>query len=588
MPSSLIVGGLLPVDLDVDRRGDREQPHLARLDLVDELRQPRHAGVDRAREDRRVRLAAARVRDVLRLRRVGAEHARELADQQLVGAARRAARPADRARVALEVGDQVLERLVLRLGRHDDPLGLGDQRRDRRRAARAARRSRWSRSRRASPARSSSAGTGRPSPWRRAAESPSVPPAPSTLKTSMPVVELVRARRALERARGRVPAAARGGRGHDRELARRVRLRRVVAAGRAARRDDRDQRRDREHPADDGPRTESPHPREPCTPERPRNYPCPPCPGPSPSPRPASRCCSPPAAARTNPSRQAPTAARGGHRRRQRSTRTAACPPRTPAPSARRSSRQPTEKLDPAQDLRRDGQRRTAARSRSRSTPSARRRPAARSSSSPTRASTTALLIHRIVPGFVFQGGDPQGNGTGGPGYSGRRGARRRTSSTTRASSRWPRPATTRRARPARSSSSSPAPTGRSSRPSTRCWARSPAARPVVDKIGAIITDPRTDFPDAPVLIESIQVSRDASRGSRSRRRRRARSRARAGSASGSASRIGEQQAARRRAPTSRRTSRSKPFEHCGLRAGGDRLACRRRRSRRPALNSSS
>ena len=35
----------------------------------------------------------------------------------------------------------------------------------------------------------------------------------------------------------------------------------------------------------------------------------------------------------------------------------------------------------------------------------------------PERASTTASASTASLPGFVIQGGDPTGNGTGGPGY---------------------------------------------------------------------------------------------------------------------------------------------------------------------------
>ena len=63
------------------------------------------------------------------------------------------------------------------------------------------------------------------------------------------------------------------------------------------------------------------------------------------------------------------------------------------------------------------------------------------------------LGFHRIVPGFVIQGGDPKGNGSGGPGYPIVE-APPEDLTTRRASSRWRRPRSRIPARPAASSSS--------------------------------------------------------------------------------------------------------------------------------------
>ena len=61
---------------------------------------------------------------------------------------------------------------------------------------------------------------------------------------------------------------------------------------------------------------------------------------------------------------------------------------------------------------------RTAASSRSRSTPSAPRRTGGSFASLVDKRFYDGLTFHRIVAGFVIQGGDPDGNGEGGPGYS--------------------------------------------------------------------------------------------------------------------------------------------------------------------------
>jgi cyclophilin family peptidyl-prolyl cis-trans isomerase len=115
------------------------------------------------------------------------------------------------------------------------------------------------------------------------------------------------------------------------------------------------------------------------------------------------------------------------------------------------------------------------------------------------------LLIHRIVPGFVFQGGDPEGTGKGGPGYT----------------VVEPPPKRLKYAKyvvamaktgtdPKGASGSQffvvTGPSAAQLPPDYALLGKVTDGKDVVDKIGAIITDPRTDFPDDPVLIESLSV----------------------------------------------------------------------------------
>lgn len=115
-------------------------------------------------------------------------------------------------------------------------------------------------------------------------------------------------------------------------------------------------------------------------------------------------------------------------------------------------------------------------------------------------------LIHRVVPGFVLQGGDPAGNGTGGPGYT--------------VVERPPRDLVYEQGivAMAKSEADEPGesgsqffvvtgPDGEQLDPEYALLGRITGGEDVVQKIGAIITDPRTDLPDPPVVIESVRVA---------------------------------------------------------------------------------
>jgi peptidyl-prolyl cis-trans isomerase B (cyclophilin B) len=114
--------------------------------------------------------------------------------------------------------------------------------------------------------------------------------------------------------------------------------------------------------------------------------------------------------------------------------------------------------------------------------------------------------FHRVVPGFVIQGGDPKGDGTGGPGYKVVEAPPKNLKYTKGVVAM----AKTGAEAPGTSGSQFFVVTGSSAEqlpPDYALLGKVSSGQDVVDKIGAIVTDPRTDRPDAPVVIESIRVS---------------------------------------------------------------------------------
>ena len=114
------------------------------------------------------------------------------------------------------------------------------------------------------------------------------------------------------------------------------------------------------------------------------------------------------------------------------------------------------------------------------------------------------LIFHRIVPGFVIQGGDPQGNGSGGPGYQ----VVEEPPQDLVYSKGVVAMAKTATDPKGTSGSQFFVVTGEDAGlpPDYALLGKVTSGLEVVDRIGVVETDPNTEAPVSPVVIESITI----------------------------------------------------------------------------------
>jgi peptidyl-prolyl cis-trans isomerase B (cyclophilin B) len=112
--------------------------------------------------------------------------------------------------------------------------------------------------------------------------------------------------------------------------------------------------------------------------------------------------------------------------------------------------------------------------------------------------------FHRIVPGFVIQGGDPTGSGTGGPGYT--------TVDTPDSDTTYPRGVVAM----AKSAAEAPGTAGSQFFVVTAADAGLPADYAIVGRVVegldvvariGVLGDPATEFPTQPIVVEDVTVT---------------------------------------------------------------------------------